>query len=246
MSIYSILIAEDNFDFVDLLKERIKGFDKSILISEAANGYEALDKIREKKYDLLITDFNMPVMNGMELVKSLKSIGEERRPSNVIMLSAFLEPGEPAPDLSFVRFLPKDDFKDDLFEVLEDSKKQPQSQTQVQVQEKQQRRSVDRIHLNEKTDQVKVDIVGKNFVDIINAKDISMGGVAVYMPHFIIGCKIGEVVDCVITLPGEKIVITQGRIKHMGEDKDFFFGIEFVQMDHESKRNLSTFCESHT
>lgn len=241
MSMYSILIAEDNFDFIDLLKERIKGFDKSILISEAANGYEALDKIREKKYDLLITDFNMPVMNGMELVKSLKSIEEENRPGNVIMLSAFLEPGEPSSDLSFVRFLPKDDFKDDLFEVIEGSK----NQSHIQDQEKPQRRVSDRIQLKGKSDQVKVDIVGKNFVDIINAKDISMGGVAVYIPHFIIGCKIGEVVDCVITLPGEKIVITQGRIKHMGEDKNHFFGIEFVQMDQESKKNLSSFCESH-
>jgi CheY-like chemotaxis protein len=236
---YSILIAEDNFDFVDLLKERIRGFDESILISEAANGYEALDKIREKKYDLLITDFNMPVMNGMELVKSLKSIEEKNRPSNVIMLSAFLEPGEPSPDLSFVRFLPKDNFKDDLLNLLQGSKKKSHTQ------EKPQRRSIDRVQLKDKAEQVKVDIVGKNFVDIINAKDISMGGVAVYIPHFIIDCKIGEVVDCIITLPGEKIVITQGRIKHMGEDQNFFFGIEFVQMDQESKKNLTQFFEAH-
>ncbi|OUR97466.1 hypothetical protein A9Q84_09635 [Halobacteriovorax marinus] len=102
----------------------------------------------------------------------------------------------------------------------------------------------ERIHLSEKSNQVKVDIIGKNFVDIIKAKDISMGGIAVYVPHFIIGCKIGEVVDCIITLPGDKSVVTSGRIKHMGEEKDFFFGIEFVQMDPESKINLSKFCES--
>jgi CheY-like chemotaxis protein len=231
---YSILIAEDNSDFVELLRERIKGFDKNIEIVESNNGYEALDKLRERQFDLLITDFHMPIMNGMELVKSIKSVPENRRPKNVIMLSAFLEPGEPTSDLSFVRFLPKDDFKDSLLELINETRP-----NNIGDQEK---RSPTRVSLShEESENIRIDIVGKNFVDIVKPKDISIGGVAVSVPHFIIDCKIGEVVDCVISLPHKKEIKAKGKIRHVGQKSDFYFGIEFTKMDKQSEVNLKDF-----
>ncbi len=46
------------------------GFDN---ISEASNGKEALAKIYSEKVDFVITDWNMPEMNGLELIKAIKS-----------------------------------------------------------------------------------------------------------------------------------------------------------------------------
>ena len=42
-------------------------------IYEAGNGIEALKVLEDKWVDLIITDINMPQMNGMELIKNLKS-----------------------------------------------------------------------------------------------------------------------------------------------------------------------------
>ncbi|WP_127714342.1 response regulator [Halobacteriovorax sp. HLS] len=233
---YNILIAEDNTDFVELLRERIKGFDENISISEASNGYNALDKLKSFQYDLLITDFHMPVMNGMELIKSIKSIPEKNRPRNVIMLSAFLEAGEPAEDLSFVRFLPKDDFKDSLFELISESRAKD---------EKPSRKDQRRVGFNSNDNEnIRIDIVGKNFVDIVKGKDISLGGIAVKVPHFIIDCKIGENVECIISLPQKKTIKTFGTVRHVGEENDFYFGIEFTKMDKLSEKNLKEFVES--
>lgn len=58
------------------------GFD----CSEAENGQKALEACKVKMPDVMLLDWNMPVMNGMECMKSLRAIpgGEELK---VIFLS---------------------------------------------------------------------------------------------------------------------------------------------------------------
>ena len=43
-------------------------------VDEAAGGRSALDKARQKNYDLIVTDQNMPGMEGLALVKSLREL----------------------------------------------------------------------------------------------------------------------------------------------------------------------------
>ncbi len=44
------------------------------IISEAINGKDALEKLKEVHPDVVLTDINMPVMNGIELTKEIKKI----------------------------------------------------------------------------------------------------------------------------------------------------------------------------
>ncbi len=41
-------------------------------VMEAENGVDALEKIGDSEFDMIITDWNMPEMNGEELVKELR------------------------------------------------------------------------------------------------------------------------------------------------------------------------------
>lgn len=43
-------------------------------IVEAANGAEALDIVRREKVDLVLSDINMPVMDGLEFVRQLQAV----------------------------------------------------------------------------------------------------------------------------------------------------------------------------
>jgi len=66
----SLLVAEDDPGlrkyFMLILKQ--KGYE----VHGAENGKEALSLLLEKKkFDLLITDINMPVMSGIELIKEI-------------------------------------------------------------------------------------------------------------------------------------------------------------------------------
>ncbi|BAI79916.1 two-component system, chemotaxis family, response regulator CheY [Deferribacter desulfuricans SSM1] len=45
-------------------------------ILEASNGVEALDVISKNKVDLIITDWNMPEMDGLTFVKTIRSNSE--------------------------------------------------------------------------------------------------------------------------------------------------------------------------
>jgi signal transduction histidine kinase len=63
---YKILIADDEQVMRDLFSRLLSREDYEISFAE--NGKEALDKITENNFDLLLLDLNMPVMSGMEVI----------------------------------------------------------------------------------------------------------------------------------------------------------------------------------
>lgn len=67
---YSILLVEDNDDMREFLSEQLS---QNFVIDSCSNGQEALDKLSEHNYDLIVTDIMMPVMDGYELCKAVKN-----------------------------------------------------------------------------------------------------------------------------------------------------------------------------
>jgi len=57
-------------------------------VKTAANGLEALNSLRNNPAELIITDLNMPEMNGLSF---LRELNREYPSSNVIMITAFGE-----------------------------------------------------------------------------------------------------------------------------------------------------------
>ena len=66
----TILLVEDNDDLRELLVEMLNEYYE---VKEAANGFEALNIIKEDDFELIITDIMMPEMNGIELSKTIKN-----------------------------------------------------------------------------------------------------------------------------------------------------------------------------
>lgn len=66
-----ILIAEDSATMRSLIVSTISAMGDYETI-EAANGFEALRILPQEKVDLVITDINMPDINGLELVSFIK------------------------------------------------------------------------------------------------------------------------------------------------------------------------------
>lgn len=65
----SILVAEDNLDMQEYLARVLDQYS----ISFCQNGVEALEKLNTTTYDLLITDYMMPKMDGRELIREMNS-----------------------------------------------------------------------------------------------------------------------------------------------------------------------------
>jgi two-component system, chemotaxis family, chemotaxis protein CheY len=55
-------------------------------ILEAGNGSEALDILRREKVNLVLSDINMPVMDGLEFVRQLQTV-ENARGTPVVMIT---------------------------------------------------------------------------------------------------------------------------------------------------------------
>ena len=68
----SILVTDDSAIMRMFLVLNLKRMLK-INIAEAVNGLDALAKLKGNKFDLLLTDMNMPEMNGAELVRWVRT-----------------------------------------------------------------------------------------------------------------------------------------------------------------------------
>lgn len=69
-----ILIVDDSKAMRMIVRRTLRqaGFEEKDL-DEAANGNEALEHIHRAAFDVVLSDWNMPVMSGMELLTALKS-----------------------------------------------------------------------------------------------------------------------------------------------------------------------------
>ena len=69
---YNVLIVDDSGTTRRVIEKTLKLSGLPLgEITHAENGREGLDQIREKWLDLVITDINMPVMNGVEMLEDL-------------------------------------------------------------------------------------------------------------------------------------------------------------------------------
>jgi two-component system chemotaxis response regulator CheY len=68
----SILAVDDSASMRQMVSFTLKGAGYNVI--EAADGQEALEKARGARVDLVLTDQNMPKMDGITLVKSLRGL----------------------------------------------------------------------------------------------------------------------------------------------------------------------------
>jgi two-component system chemotaxis response regulator CheY len=68
----NILIVEDSKAIRSMIRVSLEEFG-GFYVVEAGNGFEALKTLPTRRFDLVITDINMPDINGLELIGFVKS-----------------------------------------------------------------------------------------------------------------------------------------------------------------------------
>jgi DNA-binding NarL/FixJ family response regulator len=71
-----LVVVDDHALFRSGLISLLDGSADFKVVGQAANGQDALDIVSQSKPDVVLLDVNMPVMGGVEAVKSLKKMGE--------------------------------------------------------------------------------------------------------------------------------------------------------------------------
>lgn len=82
------LVVDDSVAMRKLVRSILMTFGAQS-ISEAASGRNALAKVQAEQPDIVITDYNMPDISGVEFVRQLRAMeGDSRAMTPVIMLTA--------------------------------------------------------------------------------------------------------------------------------------------------------------
>lgn len=69
---YSIFLVDDEEMGLEMMRDYIRWEEMGIyVVGTASNGREALEKIEAFQPDIILTDVQMPIMNGIELAKKI-------------------------------------------------------------------------------------------------------------------------------------------------------------------------------
>ncbi len=111
----SILVVEDNLDNQQLLS--ILFHDIGAEITYAENGQQAIDKVYNKTFDLILMDMQMPVMGGIEATKKLRE-SNYKKPIIAITANAMKSDYDMCIEAGCDDFLTKPVNKEKLFQVI--------------------------------------------------------------------------------------------------------------------------------
>lgn len=79
-----IFLVDDHTILLDGIKSLLEPEDDLQVIGQAGSAEEALESLKKQQADLVITDFTMPGMDGLSLIRTLKRITPETK---IILLS---------------------------------------------------------------------------------------------------------------------------------------------------------------
>lgn len=113
-----ILIAEDEEYNQMVVQAMIEILYPDVTMEMVSNGLEALEKLKNGSYDLVLSDVDMPVMNGYDLVSEVKKLGLS---IPLICITAFAISGDKEKLLmhGFERYISKPIDMDEMKEVLD-------------------------------------------------------------------------------------------------------------------------------
>ena len=84
----TVLVVDDDLDIRATLAQVLR--EEGFRVCTASNGLEALEKVADERPDLVLLDLMMPVLNGWEVLETLKRC---RGDLPIVVVSAFRAPG---------------------------------------------------------------------------------------------------------------------------------------------------------
>jgi excisionase family DNA binding protein len=83
-----VMVVEDEPELLRLFTMVIAGWDLPIDIAPASDGFEALLRMGQQCPDLLVTDLNMPGMDGFKMIESLRGVGPAYGDMEIVVVTA--------------------------------------------------------------------------------------------------------------------------------------------------------------
>jgi DNA-binding response OmpR family regulator len=116
LSSYTLLFVENEKGIRDNLEEILSLYFKKVHI--AIDGQDGLEKYKEFKPDLIITDVKMPYMNGIEMIQAIRKVDQK---TDIVIISAYTEVDDilTSVELNLLKYIVKPITQTKLEEVFE-------------------------------------------------------------------------------------------------------------------------------
>lgn len=87
--------------------------------------------------------------------------------------------------------------------------------------------------------------MGRGFLDVLTARDVSLGGLGVCVPHGFAGCDIDAEVELIVTLGRDRPFKARGAIRHHGgPGAEHVFGVEFTELSAEQQEAVEHYIRA--
>jgi len=91
---YKFLVVDDEPDIVEFMQLLLEEDFEGCTVHALTDPNEALDYCRANVYDLILTDFKMPNLNGAQLIQGIRDLENDNKTTGVIVLTAHGEPAQ--------------------------------------------------------------------------------------------------------------------------------------------------------
>lgn len=69
---FHILAVDDSQTMRDVVKETLESAGYKVTVAE--NGKDGVEKFKQDKFDLVVADINMPIMDGITMIKEIRKL----------------------------------------------------------------------------------------------------------------------------------------------------------------------------
>jgi hypothetical protein len=91
---------------------------------------------------------------------------------------------------------------------------------------------------------VEIQLMGSDFLEVLPAFDISLGGVGIRVDHPFSGYDLASEVRLLIKLPGKRSFLAHGLVRHkVSKDGWEVYGVEFTRLPAEAEAEVSAYVE---
>lgn len=128
-----VIIVDDTEIIVKTLELYLNECENVEIVGTATNGQEAYDLYKEKKPDVILTDMQMPIMTGLELIEKITKEDKEQIRAVLITGESLPSVYAKAHELGIEKIIKKPFTKEQIVEMVEKLK---QPKAEIKVEEK--------------------------------------------------------------------------------------------------------------
>jgi len=117
-----VIIADDTEIIIKTLELYLKECGNVEIVGTATNGQEAYNLYKEKKPDAILTDMQMPIMTGLELIEKITK--EDKEQVRAVLITGESSPSiyTKAHELGIEKIIKKPFMKEQILEIIEELK----------------------------------------------------------------------------------------------------------------------------